>query len=154
MNKLFILLSLALISCKEELSQPVSPPGMIIRVVNNVNAPLSGARVNLFTSPESWESETGAVATQVTDTKGEVHFSNLESQHYWVKATLLRLLSNEVYQNILVSYEPVERSPAGSTVAYEVKVNSAKALQGVRIKRVELLDFHYPDCDAGALLHK
>ena len=143
---LFILLA----ACKDELNQPAPARELRVLVVNSQNIPVPHAEVRLYTSAESWLSETNDVAKAATDAKGVATLLGLDHGNLWIKATWIDYTTREVFQNTLVSFEPIDPLPANSEATYRVKVNSAKVLKGIRIKEAAYKGQVPMNCDGNS----
>lgn len=57
---------------------------MRITVVDENNAVVSGANVEVFTTHKNYEDEENAIAKGVTNAKGYIEFKNLKEQKYYI----------------------------------------------------------------------
>ena len=142
-----MLLLFLLAACKEEASLPTPERELQVLVVNSENKPVKSAEVRVYTTASDWATEKNAAAKNVTDATGTALLTGLGADSLWIKATWIDYSTKEVFQNTLVSFEPVEPVPAHSRATYRVKVNSAKVLKGIRIKEVECTGIKYNNCD-------
>lgn len=130
---LFVLLSL-LAACQDELNQPTPSRELRVLVVNSHNIPIPNAEVRVYGNADNWSSETNDQAKGTTGAGGTVVISGIDHENLWIKATWIDYTTREVFQNTLVSFEPIDPIPGNSSVTYRVKVNSSKVLKGIRIK--------------------
>lgn len=135
-------------ACKDELEQPAPTYELSVLVVNSQNIPIPNAEVRVYGSADNWSGETNEQAKKITDAGGTVTFSGLDHENIWIKATWIDHTTREVFQNTLVSFEPIDPIPANSKVTYRVKVNSSKVLKGIRIKEVAYSGLIYTNCDS------
>ncbi|MBJ6116891.1 Ig-like domain-containing protein [Pontibacter sp. BT310] len=143
---LYLLFGL-LLSCKEEVNMPAPEKRLAVKVVNSQNQPVPKAGVSIYTNEADWQHEQNATATVITNEAGIATITNIGSEKLWIKATWIDLKTREVFQNTLVSFEPVNPLPDNSLSTYSVKINSAKVLKGIHIKRVTYTGYIFSGCD-------
>jgi hypothetical protein len=143
---LYLLLGL-LLSCKEELNMPAPERRLNVKVVNSQNQPVPNAEVSLYANETDWKNEQNAYATGVTNEAGTTLIANIGTEKLWIKATWIDLTTREVFQNTIVSFEPLNPLPENSQSTYSIKINSAKVLKGILIKQVTYDGYIFGGCD-------
>lgn len=137
---------LYLTSCTEELNQPAPQSKLDFRVVNSQNQPVPNAEVKIYKSAIDWRNEKNAITKSVTNASGKVQLTGINVDSLWVKATWIDLNTREVYQNTLTSFKPIKLIP-NSQSTYQIKINSAKVLKGILIKKVDFTGYIFNNCD-------
>lgn len=145
---LFVLLLSLLSACKDELNQPAPKRELRVLVVNSQNIPIPNAEVRVYGSADNWSNETDEQAKGVTGQEGAVTLAVIDHNNIWIKATWIDYTTREVFQNTLVSFEPIDPIPGNSSVTYRVKVNSSKVLKGIRIKEAVYGGQGFANCDS------
>ncbi|MER2995925.1 hypothetical protein [Pontibacter populi] len=143
---LYLLLGL-LFSCQEELNMPAPERRLNVKVVNSQNQPVPNAEVSIYANETDWKNESNAYVAGITNGTGIIAIANIGAEKLWIKATWIDLTTREVFQNTIVSFEPVSPLPENSLSTYSVKINSAKVLKGIRIKRATYNGYIFGGCD-------
>lgn len=143
---LYLLLGL-LFSCQEELNMPAPERKLNVKVVNSLNQPVPNAEVSIYTNETDWKNEQNAYVTGITNEAGIATIANIGTEKLWIKATWIDLTTREVFQNTIVSFEPVSPLPENSLSTYSVKINSAKVLKGILIKKATYNGYNFGGCD-------